>query len=438
MPIDAEEFQEANSSTSEENIVPHVVGEIVRRRLLKTGKNACSRFDVRKELMQMPDIQNLSNHQWLSENLILARKKYGYIETVDDKGGRKKAYQEGEHKGDITKIELNQEENPLKEEIYDIDQYYGEDANSDLKDSEGSFEPNLSIGEKLDKEELETRFDTSFGYRVKGINLRKTDEGDRYIILVSKEGGPYKDQITDENEFYYIGEGLPEKGDQKETAANKALIDAVDKETPIYLFTSSKDNEWIYEGMADVKDYQYINNGERNVYRFKMERIELGSEEFEEVQETVTEAEDPDLTEEQTYTSTERKVRSSTFAKEVKQAYDFQCAFCGARRFSPEGNPEVEAAHIFPKEEGGNDNIRNGLALCRLHHWAFDYGWLSMTDDLEIIVKQNVEQEVPESFNELAGEEIETPEGPNPHEKFVRAHRNLHNFNLSSKDDNSS
>ena len=54
----------------------------------------------------------------------------------------------------------------------------------------------------------------------------------------------------------------------------------------------------------------------------------------------------------------------------VKQAYDYSCAICGAKRFSSIGQPEAEAAHIYLKSENGADDPRNGISLCKFHHWA--------------------------------------------------------------------
>lgn len=34
----------------------------------------------------------------------------------------------------------------------------------------------------------------------------------------------------------------------------------------------------------------------------------------------------------------------------------------------------------------GKDDIWNGLALCHLHHWAFDVGWFTLLDNYNIKV----------------------------------------------------
>ncbi|MFB6201903.1 MAG: HNH endonuclease [Halorhabdus sp.] len=142
---------------------------------------------------------------------------------------------------------------------------------------------------------------------------------------------------------------------------------------------------------------------------------------------------EPSLTESTTtYTETRQRERDSTFTEDVRTAYDERCAVCGVRRVTPgqDPNSEVEAAHIYPKREGGVDDVRNGIALCKLHHWAFDNGWFSITDDYEIIVADAPERDGYEEFVNLAGELIRVPDdkGQRPHPKFPREHRGLHGF----------
>jgi putative restriction endonuclease len=114
----------------------------------------------------------------------------------------------------------------------------------------------------------------------------------------------------------------------------------------------------------------------------------------------------------------------------VREAYDEQCAICGSDRESPAGNPEIEAAHIYPKEEGGSDDVRNGIGLCKLHHWAFDSGWLSLSDEYEVLVKEAPERSGYYEFKQLEGTQIQLPEvdGAEPHRMFLEAHRGLHGF----------
>jgi putative restriction endonuclease len=78
----------------------------------------------------------------------------------------------------------------------------------------------------------------------------------------------------------------------------------------------------------------------------------------------------------------------------------------------------------------GRDHIQNGIALCKLHHWAFDCGWISLSDDYEIIVKDNPELNGYDEFNPLEGDRIRLPENDakKPHQKFLAEHRQLNGF----------
>ena len=61
---------------------------------------------------------------------------------------------------------------------------------------------------------------------------------------------------------------------------------------------------------------------------------------------------------------------------------------------------EVEAAHIVPHSSMGKDDILNGLALCHLHHWAFDAGWFTLQDDFNIKVSPKINS-IPSDFGRM-------------------------------------
>jgi len=87
----------------------------------------------------------------------------------------------------------------------------------------------------------------------------------------------------------------------------------------------------------------------------------------------------------------EAKLRNRAFKQAIKEAYDFKCAVCGMKIYSPNTLLwEVEAAHIVPHSANGKDDILNGLALCRLHHWAFDVGWFTLEDNFKILASRKI------------------------------------------------
>lgn len=373
----------------------------------------------------------------------------------------------------------------------------------------------VSVGDQLSQAEIESAFDTGFGYQISGINPRRDARDQQYILLFANENGPYSDSVT-EGEFEYVGEGL--EGDQSESSpGNSTLIDAIDSAIPIHFFYKrSEAGQWEYQGRVDALDYEFRERDGRDVIVFTLKhrhvsregdgadlswldavRLELqryrdredtnivtleelydfsesrlsarfpendnvrakirqtlqrlrdqGQVTFldepatyqfdvaDDVHREKTELEraldsEPTLeSDTQEYTRSRRRARDYAFAAMVKEVYDDTCAVCGSSRETPTGNPEVEAAHIYPKHEGGADDIRNGLALCKLHHWAFDSGWFSITDAYEIVVEDAPERDGYFEFKQLEGDRLTLPEDDRarPHPQFLAAHRNLHGF----------
>ncbi|MBN2315921.1 MAG: HNH endonuclease [Sedimentisphaerales bacterium] len=84
-------------------------------------------------------------------------------------------------------------------------------------------------------------------------------------------------------------------------------------------------------------------------------------------------------------------IRVRGFRQAIIDAYNYKCAICEMKIYSPDSLLwEVEAAHIVPHSFLGRDDIWNGLALCHLHHWAFDVGWLTLQDDYTICVSSKI------------------------------------------------
>ena len=89
--------------------------------------------------------------------------------------------------------------------------------------------------------------------------------------------------------------------------------------------------------------------------------------------------------------SLESALRARGFRQAIIEAYDYRCAFCGLKINSPDSLYwEVEAEHIVPHSSMGKDDIWNGLALCSLHHWAFEVGWFTLDDNFNIQVSSKV------------------------------------------------
>lgn len=87
------------------------------------------------------------------------------------------------------------------------------------------------------------------------------------------------------------------------------------------------------------------------------------------------------------------KVRDQGFRKTIVRLYEHRCALCGIRMVTPEGHTIVEAAHIVPWSETRDDRPANGLCLCRLCHWSFDEGLMSVGREYEVLVSKRVQSD---------------------------------------------
>lgn len=79
-------------------------------------------------------------------------------------------------------------------------------------------------------------------------------------------------------------------------------------------------------------------------------------------------------------------VRRSLFPQIVKKLYNNTCAACGLKTRLNDDKALVDSAHILPFKDFHNDDPRNGIALCKNHHWGFDHGWFTINDRYRIMV----------------------------------------------------
>ena len=89
-------------------------------------------------------------------------------------------------------------------------------------------------------------------------------------------------------------------------------------------------------------------------------------------------------------TSTVRvRLHQRAFRERVLEAYRRQCAFCRLRH-----EELLDAAHIIPDASPeGEPVVPNGLALCNLHHAAFDKFFIGVRPDYVIEIRPDVLRE---------------------------------------------
>ncbi len=80
-----------------------------------------------------------------------------------------------------------------------------------------------------------------------------------------------------------------------------------------------------------------------------------------------------------------QRLHQPMFSRRVIKAYRSQCALCRLRV------PELlQAAHIKEDSEGGEPVVPNGIAMCAIHHLAFDRFVLGVRPDYVVEVRDDV------------------------------------------------
>jgi putative restriction endonuclease len=86
------------------------------------------------------------------------------------------------------------------------------------------------------------------------------------------------------------------------------------------------------------------------------------------------------------------RVHQPLFRSAVLHAYERRCAVCKLPFLAL-----LDAAHIRPDAAAGAARVTNGLALCKIHHGAFDANLIGISPDYVVHVKDAV---------------LKTPDGP--------------------------
>ena len=95
---------------------------------------------------------------------------------------------------------------------------------------------------------------------------------------------------------------------------------------------------------------------------------------------------------ERRYALREMKTRlhQPAFRARVISAYETRCAVCQLRH-----GRLLDAAHITPDSEvDSSTSVTNGLALCKIHHAAYDINIIGINADYEVKVREDILQEV--------------------------------------------
>ncbi|MCC6446147.1 MAG: HNH endonuclease [Armatimonadetes bacterium] len=130
-----------------------------------------------------------------------------------------------------------------------------------------------------------------------------------------------------------------------------------------------------------------------------------------------------------------RRARNASFNGRVLKAYNYSCAFCGIQL------KLVDAAHILPvAHEDSTDETANGVALCPLHHRAFDGALVAFDSNykthinrrrLEDLIKLELDGGI-DLFKRSLQSHINIPDAPieRPNKQYINKANKFKGWNL--------
>jgi hypothetical protein len=235
------------------------------------------------------------------------------------------------------------------------------------------------------------------------------------LSIVVRPGSPYdhKDEIVFLEDGRWLMTYSPRSGGL-DISDNKALMRCKDQRIPLGVFkqvTQERHHEqgstYLVLGLGVITDYDARSDVfiVESVDRSALERVTSVIADDEEryavqLYAQLTNEFRPFINEENVTYSVSAPKRDTAFRKMILREYDFTCSVCETK-FHLGELVEAQAAHIIPKRKNGTDDPRNGLALCRSHHWAFDAGIFTLAEDYTILLSPIVAKAETHNFRLL-------------------------------------
>lgn len=111
-----------------------------------------------------------------------------------------------------------------------------------------------------------------------------------------------------------------------------------------------------------------------------------------------------------------QRLHQVVFRPRVLRAYESRCALCRLGHL-----PLLDAAHILPDHhERGEPVVPNGLAMCKIHHAAYDANIIGIRPDRVVEVRDDILTEIDgpmlrHGLQEMHGQRIQLPRSRRDH-----------------------
>jgi putative restriction endonuclease len=224
---------------------------------------------------------------------------------------------------------------------------------------------------------------------------------------------PYEDEVGPDGSLRYKWRGTdPTHPD------NRALREAMTRRAPLaYFYPVARG---VYQAIYPV----YLVEEDRQAHEFAVDMGEYPDR-----------AEAGDLALDRRYTRrlTLQRLHQVIFRPKVLRAYEARCALCRLGHA-----PLLDAAHILPDHhERGDPVVPNGLAMCKIHHAAYDANIIGIRPDRVVEVRHDVLTEIDgpmlrHGLQEMHGSAIFLPRARRDHPDPTRLEERYEQFRTAA------
>lgn len=221
----------------------------------------------------------------------------------------------------------------------------------------------------------------------RGRGIRNPRQLQATLTILTTPGSHYNDGVSGERLRYAF------RSDARGQADNAKLRRAIELRVPVILFEQVDTAVFSPVFPAYVVDDDPTDN-------------------FVEIDAQPAEVDDVVPTDLRRYATrpTKQRLHQPAFSAAVLRAYGRRCAVCGLGV-----GGVIVAAHIADDAAGGQPVVSNGIALCTLHHAAFDNDVIGIRTDYIVEVRRSILDALGDSpmelaaFHEIHGRTIDVP-----------------------------
>ena len=196
------------------------------------------------------------------------------------------------------------------------------------------------------------------------------------LSITTTSNGPYSDSFTNDGFLKY-----KYRGQDPEHPDNKGLRALISIQKPLIYFHSIIKGRYL----ATWPVYIILDNKKELVFTVAVDDIKMVKKELQQTNEDATFYRRSYLT-----SNIQLRLHQRSFRERVLLAYSNQCALCKLKHIEL-----LDAAHIIAdKEDSGDPIVQNGLALCKIHHAAFDNHFIGINPDYIIKIRTDLLNEI--------------------------------------------